>query len=235
MALKIICGALFEVFIKLFEKYGIIKSVGYIALLGVFSMSIYSSIVLITLDERIDTSVTKALDVRDKQKEIDHQEGLVRRVENIKIINALIKETMYELGADRASIIEMHNGTNNVDGLPFLYGEMTYEQVRMGVDHVDDLYIKMNLTRYVFPLYLSEKNYFVGSIEEVSKIDDKIARKMESEGTRFVVVFGLHGVTSPIGYLAFTWNGEEFPNITNSELSRISVIAQKVSNLLRQK
>lgn len=234
MALKTIAGVLAEIFVKFSEKYGFLKTLSYGVVICIFGLSVYSSIVIINLDERINKSVALALTTQTQQKEAIHQEGVVKRVENIHNINSIIKTTMYELGADRASIIEMHNGTNNTDGLPFLYGEMTYEQCRDGIEHVDDMYLKMNLTRYVFPLYLMSNNYFVGNMDEVRKIDDKIARKMESEGTKYVLVFGLHGVNNAIGYLAFTWNNTDNVEIGNSELSRVAVVAQKVSNLLKQ-
>lgn len=234
MALKTIAGVLTEIFVKFSEKYGFLKTLSYTVVICIFGLSVYSSITILNLDERINKSVAFALAEQSRQKEVIHQDGVVKRVENIHNINSIIKTTMYELGADRASIIEMHNGTNNTDGLPFLYGEMTYEQCRDGIEHVDDLYLKMNLTRYVFPLYLMTNNYFVGNMDEVRQIDEKIARKMESEGTKYVLVFGLHGVNNAIGYLAFTWNSDELPTIGNNELSRVAVVAQKVSNLLKQ-
>ena len=222
--------------IDYFHKYGVVKGIGYIAIIGMIVFLIYSTVytdvTLAKLDTKIDESVKRALTEQTEALESKHTDGIEKRMGNLEEINNTLRETMYEVGADRASIIEMHNGTNNMVGLPFLYGEMTYEQVRRGIQHVDDLYEKINLTRYEFPTYLMNNHSFIGSVDEGMAIDDKICYKMKGEGTSYIAIFTIYGEEQVIGFFCVSWCNEKVVDLDKNDVATISAAAQKLSALL---
>ena len=207
--------------VKLFKTHGIAKVLGYLLILGCVGYTAYG---MLHMDNIIEHAIIKS----DKIEQAWHNEAVKRRREITPKINATLSELMYKYGADRIAVVEMHNGTNNTAGLPFIYGEMTYEQVRDGVSHVDGDYMKINLTRFTMPLYMAENNFFCGSVEDVAKIDDKFANRIESDGTYYITGFMLYGSSVELGYLIMTW-GEKHPARTDALLSDCSKVAQKIA------
>lgn len=207
--------------VNLFKDHGIAKVLGYLLILGCVGYTAYG---MLNMDNKIQEAI-----FQNAENEKDwHNEAVKRRREITPKINATLSELMYKYGADRVAIVEMHNGTNNTAGLPFIYGEMTYEQVRDGVTHVDGDYMKINLTRFTIPLYMAENNFFCGSVEEIAKIDEKFASRIESDGTKFITGFVLYGSSVEIGYLIMTW-GDKHPEKNDAMLSDCSKVAQKIA------
>ena len=207
--------------VNLFKDHGIAKVLGYLLILGCVGYTAYG---MLNMDNKIQEAI-----FQNAENEKDwHNEAVKRRREITPKINATLSELMYKYGADRVAIVEMHNGTNNTAGLPFIYGEMTYEQVRDGVTHVDEDYMKINLTRFTIPLYMAENNFFCGSVEEIATIDEKFASRIESDGTKFITGFVLYGSSVEIGYLIMTW-GEKHPEKTDAMMSDCSKVAQKIA------
>lgn len=213
--------------IKLINKHGLLKVIG-----GVFFCIILFFGVVFFISTIVNKSVEKALVEQTDSKVKTHNSAIQKRLNNSDKINNFLQKTMYEVEGDRACIIEMHNGTNNMAGLPFLYGEMTYEQTRRGVETVCDSYSKLNLAKYTFPLYLNDCGFFRGSIYTAAQTDPHISNKMEKDGTKYIVAYALFGKEQPIGYFIVTWNNTLMPTLTPDKLAIISVTAQKLSNLL---
>jgi hypothetical protein len=138
---------------------------------------------------------------------------------------------MNTLNADRIYVIEMHNGTNNTSGLPFIYGEMTYEQVRRGVEHVDEDYVSLNLSRFVYPLYLEKNQIFCGTIDDLAKIDERLAFRLKATNATYVGGVAMNGVENELGYIGITYCNTE--PVGRQEIIRVlSIASQKLTALL---
>lgn len=224
--------SLLEPIAKLFNKYGILKALGYIAIILFLGIVLYSGFTIINLDRRIDKGINNVLNERKNTELAVHEQGVEKRMGNMDEINRSLRECLYVTGADRACVLEMHNGTNNTAGLPFIYCEMTYEQVRDGVIPVGDDYAKLNLTRYSFPYYLQSRSYYSGSIKEAMKIDNKIATKMSHDGTEYILVYELVSNGKSIGYLAMTWNDETAVSLDADKITKVTMMAADMSKLL---
>lgn len=219
--------AIFKFFdgaISLFTKHGIAQVIGYVVLLVCVG---YTSYNMFNMDEIVRDAIrTNDADI----KEI-HANSVKHRREISPQINLLLNNLLDKYNADRAAVVEMHNGTNNVAGLPFIYGAMTYEQVRSGVDHVDEDYVKINLTRFSIPIYMEKYHFFCGSVEELASIDERFASRVVGDGVTYIAGFVLYGLETEIGYLIVTWTGEP-PVRTEGMLSELSATSQRISNLL---
>ena len=128
--------------------------------------------------------------------------------------------------------MEMHNGTNNTAGLPFIYGEMTYETVNHNISHVDEDYISINLSRFNFPLYLQQNRIFYGSMEELKKVDEKLATRMISNDVSYFGIISMHGVSNELGYFGVSYCHGHKPATEESIIEQLTLCSQKLSILL---
>ena len=217
---------------KLFHKYGVLKALGYIAIILFFGIVLYSGWTMINLDKRIDNGIKNVLTEQADEKDKAHEEGISKRFATMEEINGMLREAMMFSGADRACILEMHNGTNNTAGLPFIYCEMTYEQVREGVVPVDDNYARLNLTRFTFPYYLMQNGCYYGDVKHGAIIDAKICAKMALEGTAYIVIYQIGDGQNALGYFALTWNEGTPVNVTDATIAKLETMSYKFGKML---
>lgn len=215
----------------LFKKNGIVIAFFSILLFGLCIGGVMTY-KLMTMDR----SVTEILIEHDKQlKETeveDHNESAKQRRDALNDVYHILNNLLLNLNGDRAYVIEMHNGNNNPSGLPFIYGEMTYEKSRYGVEDVDDEYTSVTLSRYQFPAYISENRYFYGSIDELYKIDQKLARRMEQYGATYLAAIVISGECGDIGMVGVTYCGNAEPPTRNVINANMTTASQKLTLLL---
>lgn len=175
--------------------------------------------------------VRHAFESRNTELQMEHDSAVERRRVIKPQVDLVLAETMATLKADRVYVIEMHNGTNNTAGLPFIYGEMTYETARNGIEHIDEDYVSINLSRFEFPMFLEEHHMFFGDIEALSKVDEKLAMRMSANGVTFIAIMAMHGANNELGYFGISYCGSE-PVDTGLIVSTITVASQKLSAML---
>jgi hypothetical protein len=175
--------------------------------------------------------VRHAFESRNTELQMEHDSAVERRRVIKPQVDLVLAETMATLRADSVYVIEMHNGTNNTAGLPFIYGEMTYEMARDGIEHIDEDYVSVNLSRFEFPMFLEENHMFFGDIEALSKIDEKLAMRMSANGVTFIAITSMHGANNELGYFGISYCGSE-PVEPRLVVSTITVASQKLSAML---
>lgn len=175
--------------------------------------------------------VRNVFNARTTELQMEHDTAVERRRSIKPQIDAILFETMNTLNADRIYVIEMHNGTNNTSGLPFIYGEMTYEQARRNVEHVDEDYVSINLSRFEYPLYLEKNQIFCGTIDDLAKIDERMAFRLKATDATYVGGVAMHGVENELGYIGITYCNTE--PVGRQEIIRVlSIASQKLTALL---
>ena len=195
------------------EKIGVIeKIVAMITTYGikkVISALIIFMLVIITSIVFINQKVIINKIVKEHNKEM--QTATAKKLEfRIKEVNPRVDGILYKLllktKADRAFVIEMHNGTDNPTGLPFAFGDMTYE--KLGNDSVQSViyeYEKINLSTLPLATYLGRNKRFVGSIEDLSKIDSRLAKKMTINGCKYIGIYSIRGSDLEIGWVGVSY------------------------------
>lgn len=137
--------------------------------------------------------------------EIDiHAEGTDIRTEISPKVNNSLLRLMYELDADRACVLEMHNGKENPTSLPFIYCDMTYEHTKDRIPYVSEEYENLNMAKFTFPYYLYEHKIYIGSIEDVYKIDKRLAMRLELNNVKYLGIIIIRG-TDDIGFLMVSY------------------------------
>lgn len=133
------------------------------------------------------------------------------RKENDPLIRAELKNAMYELGANRVSVFEFHNGKENPASLGFYYADMTYETISEGETGVSKQYQDLNLSLLHMSTVLYQNGYWFGTTDELYKIDPTLAELIESNGTKWIAFFLLEG-TAELGILEISF--KEVPPIS---------------------
>ena len=213
--------------IKFIKNFGFVRGLGYLVILACV---IFTAVALFNIDE----TVQNAIQNHDEAQIEAHDRAVEKRYENSPKIDKILNEVLYKYGADRVCIVEMHNGTKNVAGLPFIYGEMTYETCRDGILPVDADYTQFNLSRLSFPTFMFEHNAFCGAMNEVNRIDDKFAERLMVNNSTYLCGYTLHGSTNVIGYFGVIWCGGA-PEETNQLMKDLAAYAQKLAVLLDER
>lgn len=213
--------------VKLIKNFGLARTIGYIIILACV---VFTAVSLLNIDKTVQIAIDK-----NQQEQIEaHDRAVEKRYENSPKIDQILSEVLYKYGADRVCIVEMHNGTKNVAGLPFIYGEMTYEVCREGILPVDADYTQFNLSRLSFPTFMFEHNAFCGGMNDLGRIDEKFAERLLVNNSTFLCGYTLHGSDNVIGYFGVIWCGGA-PSETNQLMKDLSAYAQKLSILLDEK
>ena len=211
--------------IKIINKYGIFKIVEALVVITAFLYIVHN----VSNIPRIVDSVFRN---RTERIQIEHDAAVEARRNIRPEIDDILKRTISYLNADRIFIIEMHNGTNNTAGLPFIYGEMTYEEVKNGITHIDEDYTSVNLSRFEFPMFLRQNRVFIGSIDELRKIDDKLATRMSSNDVTYFGIISMHGITNELGYFGVSYCNGNKPASVENIIEQMTICSQKLSILL---
>lgn len=169
----------------------------------------------------------------ESRKAKEHSENLMQRINNSVVIKTELENLLHNTGADRAFLIEFHNSIKSVEGFPYAYGSMNYEVVRDSVDYISDEYTNFSLTKYDFIPYMLKNNLFVGDVEMVKAIDNRLYYKFISNGIKEMALIVIEGVELPLGILGLSYCNKEINNqqdikaILRKEALKISIHSTK--------
>lgn len=207
MALEKETLGFWEKIIKMTDKYGYWK-------LTKVVMFVVFTITMIYLGKNFGENydfehqkeiISQVMSEKDEMKSFTHSKEMVLR-NNIKpYVSNLLKNTLSEMNADRAFVIELHNGSNNTSGLPFIHCTMTYEEDAIGIEPIGEDYQNLSLSRFDFPDYLHEHDLWIGDVDTFASIDSKAASRMKNNDVTFLVIGTIRSAANEIGYFGFTY------------------------------
>lgn len=216
--------------VKIVDKYGWWKVFQSIMSVGLFLFFIYY-IPFITRTT-VEKTTIEAMHIVNKDKEEEHIKNLEQRRQLQPKIDAILESFLVSTRADRAFIVELHNGSNNLNGVPFLHGSVTYETSKEGMDGIDEEYQNISLSRFEMSTYLHKNFEFIGSIEEMKKIDKKMAAKLASNDAKYIAITTLHNGTNEWGWFGVLFNSLD--NIPNEKelMSQMMISSQSITKEL---
>lgn len=142
----------------------------------------------------------------DEIKKEEHAIELKHRFDKSRNISVELQILLNKLHAERTFFIEYHNSVKSLEGAPFAYGSMDFEETGEGIDFIGDEYTNFSLTKYKFVNYLCENLLFVGDLMEIEKIDKRLYLKLLSNDIKQVAFIEVEGVENPLGILGVTWS-----------------------------
>jgi len=215
---------LLERTLRMIDKYGLFRVLGGLFVLGLFGLTLG----LFINQKAIVTKVMQEQKTEETQK---HSTIMQLRLNQINPqIDAILLKLLIETGSDRVFVIEMHNGSNNPTGLPFVYGEITYEQmIDPDMQPIAEEYGTINLSRFSFAGYVYKNKLFKGSIIDLKSVDSKLAIRMAQNEVKYLYMASLTGSNVAIGFLGITYINK--PIKLNAE-GKIMDASQKIAILL---
>ena len=182
--------------------------------------------------ERQKEAMTEVIEQNNQQMFIEHNEQMQIRCNIKPLVTELLKNTINEMNADRAFVFELHNGSNNTAGLPFIHCTMTYEETARNIEPIDEDYQNLSLTRFSFPEYLHNHDLWFGTVEEFADIDKKLASRMQNNGATYLVITTIRSENSEIGYFGFTYCNNKEHKHDKDMMEFIVHTVQSLSKLL---
>ena len=137
----------------------------------------------------------------DAWKERQHTIALEQRLNNNEKLHVTCEKLLYKVQADRVMVLELHNGLENANGLPFSKCSATYEALELNIQPVADQYQNTNLSLMPFANVLFEQGYWCGDVEEIAAIDKGLYYKMKANGTEHFAACLIEGVDKPLAML----------------------------------
>lgn len=226
---------LLEKAVKVVDKYGWWKVMQSILFVGLFLFLIYY-IPLIT-KITVEKTTIETIQTVNKTKEEEHLKNIELRRKIQPQIESTLNTMLKSCKADRAFIIELHNGSNNINGVPFLHGSVTYDASVEGLDIIDEDYQNLSLSRFEMASYLHTNFDFIGSIEELRKIDKKLAAKLSSNDVQYVVMSTLHDGNKEWGWFGVLYNRKTNIPSEKELLNNILIESQSITkemNILKK-
>ncbi len=129
-----------------------------------------------------------------------------------------LKILCYTLNADRVFIFELHNGKKSAGGLPFVYADMSYEEVNLEkcLEYVGIQFQNIPLTLYKYPHYLFHEKYTFGSVEEVAEIDNAFAKHIIDIGGKYFAGIYITIYGKPLGFVCASFHTK--PILSNDDI-----------------
>lgn len=193
----------FEKLIELLKKYGPLRMVGAVVFFVFFSWMTYIAINPSIVFEKYEKYVTEV-----------HNASVDYRLESSPMIRTYLNQLALNTGAERAYILEFHNGKSNPSGLQWQYGDLTF--INDGTDDISDEIQNISLSRYNFANIIHDKGYWAGYLEELSDLDERFYNRLRVNGGKYFVFQVIYGSNMrEIGILGVTFmEGDEVPERT---------------------
>lgn len=137
----------------------------------------------------------------------EQHDNLVRsRLAADSNIRLILSKTMHNTNADRAWLIEFHNGNKNLTtGLPFLFGSMRIEETQDSIPNVDEDYADFSLSKYKLIAKVLDEGFFYGNIKDVQSIDKRLYYKFQSNDINEIALLTIYNEDKPAGIVGLSF------------------------------
>ena len=168
----------------------------------------------------------------DQYREAKHAEKMVERMNNTPLIQAELDKFRLQTNASWVSIWELHNSTNNLDGMPFLFASLTYESMNPGLTPIAEQFDNVRLSLYPLSSYLREHEMWYGDVEVIKEIDNTAYYRAKALGITFLGfrLMEIEGVPNALMSFAFI-EGTDVPPSSDFVQSWV-LTSYKVNSLL---
>lgn len=167
-------------------------------------------VLLISKPEIIFEQIDKVVESVSQAREDRHADGAAFRLRADENIRGELTWLLETTGADRAFVMEFHNGSSNLSsGLPFVYLDLTLEVGAEGEPPLREGEFKdLRTAQYPMVGLLLEHGYWFGTLEELKAIDQRLYYHLAAHDVSEVAVMKLPNKQAATGFLCLTWHGE---------------------------
>ena len=168
----------------------------------------------------------------EQYREEKHVEKMNERMNNTPLIQEELDKLRLQTNASWVSVWELHNSTNNLDGMPFLFASLTYESMNPALMPIGDQFDNVRLSLYPLASYLREHEMWCGTVDELREIDNTAYYRAKALGIKFLgfKIMEIEGAPNAIISMAFV-EGVEVPSYDSLAQSCVFT-SYKVNSLL---
>ena len=175
----------------------------------------------------------KIFETYENYRERTHNERMDRRTNNTPLIQNELDNLRVRYNASWVSVWELHNNTNNLDGLPFIFASLNYESMNPGLIPIAEQFDNVRLSLYPLSTYLREHEMWYGDVEGLKEIDYSAYYRAKALGISYVGFKLMQVEGAPNAVLSFAYvEGSEMPNMEDFVQSWI-LASYKINGLLR--
>ena len=156
-----------------------------------------------------------------------HTLVIERRKQIDPIVKSYLIDLRGEIDASRAFLFEAHNGGSNLNGLPFLYVDMTYDEPRHDLVRIQDEYKNISQSRFDFMETIYQNSFWFGSIEEIKAQDLELYYRLQKSNIHYLGFIVIYTNGLPTGSLGIAYDSENIP-----EYNEINKALHKYGNLI---
>ena len=168
----------------------------------------------------------------DKYREARHAEKMVERMNNTPLIQAELDKFRLRTDASWVSIWELHNSTNNLDGMPFLFASLTYESMNPALTPIAEQFDNVRLSLYPLASYLREREMWYGDVEALKEVDNTAYYRAKALGIKYLGFKLMEIENSPNAVMSFAFvEGARLPD-ENAMVQDWVMSSYKVNSLL---
>lgn len=206
--------------IRIVKKHGVLYSI-FIMLILVFFWT------LIINPIRINNIVEDRLKQHHNEVNIEQNEKVEENIVRRENANFFVSELMINIikkfdNVERVLLLEKHNGSQNINGVDFLYSSATYELVNDTIENpqylFDDLQKQTNLNLLGVNLIqtLKHTDYLVfDNLEKQKTNHSRLLRKLYNAGDKQAIIFSFKDSKHrPIIMLIISGDNLDVKNIT---------------------
>ena len=140
-------------------------------------------------------NINEIINEKHIQMEAQHNENVDKRLLADQMIPTILENIRIKYNLERVSLLEMHNSTQNINGVSFLYLSMIYEEVADSVDYITDSY-QYQRTGNFYEMFAEMKKEGCVILNDMDNIKDskysRVTKRMVKNGTHsamFMPVF----------------------------------------------
>lgn len=194
-----------ESFLNFIDKFGLKKILQGCLLIAMFLAADFA-FNAIHNEKMIEAIASR---VEKKKNVLESEDMNIRKEVGPKISKQLLK-LLYSVGADRVIVFENHNGKENATALPFVYFDMTYEEIEENKIHnyISESFVNLNISYFKIPYHLVQKTYFIGNVDDMREVDNRFANRMEEVGCKYIGLIIIKSKGVNVGMLGVMYNDE---------------------------
>ena len=138
-------------------------------------------------------------------RERTHNERMDKRHNNTPLIQAELDNLRIRYDVSWVSVWELHNNTNNLDGLPFIFASLNYESMNPGLVPIAEQFDNVRLSLYPISTYLRNNEMWYGEVEELKEVDYSAYYRAKALGIKYVGFKLMEAEHAPNAVLSFAF------------------------------
>ena len=81
-------------------------------------------------------------------------------------------------------------------------------------------------------MYLENNQYWIGTVEELKEIDEKLALRLMSNDVKYLAIMTIQGTKTELGYYGVTYTNDTIISDERQYIMQLTRSSQKISTLL---